>query len=38
VLYKTWICLNSIVLGGLFGGFAAHGAREAKNRTELARS
>ncbi len=30
------LCLNSIVLGELLGGFAA-GAREAKNRAELAR-
>ncbi|MBK9132810.1 MAG: type II toxin-antitoxin system VapC family toxin [Betaproteobacteria bacterium] len=30
------ICLNSIVLGELLGGFAA-GSREAKNRGELAR-
>ncbi len=30
------ICLNSIVLGELLGGFAA-GAREAKNRGDLAR-
>jgi predicted nucleic acid-binding protein len=30
------ICLNSIVLGELLGGFAA-GTREAKNRAELAR-
>ena len=30
------ICLNSIVLGVLLGGFAA-GTREAKNRGELAR-
>lgn len=30
------ICLNSVVLGELLGGFAA-GTRESKNRAELAR-
>ena len=30
------VCLNSVVLGELLGGFAA-GTREAKNRAELAR-
>jgi tRNA(fMet)-specific endonuclease VapC len=30
------ICINSVVLGELLGGFAA-GNREAKNRAELAR-
>lgn len=30
------ICINSVVLGELLGGFAA-GSREAKSRTELAR-
>lgn len=30
------ICLSSVVLGELLGGFAA-GSREAKNRVELAR-
>lgn len=36
VAHAERICLNSIVLGELLGGFAA-GTREAKNRTELAR-
>lgn len=30
------ICINSVVLGELLGGFAA-GSREARNRAELAR-
>ena len=36
VAHAERICLNSIVLGELLGGFAA-GSREAKNRAELAR-
>ena len=36
VAHAERICLNSIVLGELLGGFAA-GTREAKNRAELAR-
>ena len=36
VAHAEQICLNSIVLGELLGGFAA-GTREAKNRAELAR-
>ena len=36
VAHAERICLNSIVLGQLLGGFAA-GSREAKNRAELAR-
>ena len=36
VAHAEVICLNSIVLGELLGGFAA-GTREAKNRAELAR-
>ena len=36
VAHAERICLNSIVLGELLGGFAA-GTREAKNRKELAR-
>jgi tRNA(fMet)-specific endonuclease VapC len=36
VAHAERLCLNSIVLGELLGGFAA-GAREAKNRAELAR-
>ena len=36
IAHAERICLNSIVLGELLGGFAA-GAREAKSRGELAR-
>jgi tRNA(fMet)-specific endonuclease VapC len=36
VAHAERICVNSIVLGELLGGFAA-GSREAKNRAELAR-
>ena len=36
VAHAERICLNSIVLGELLGGFAA-GTRESKSRTELAR-
>jgi tRNA(fMet)-specific endonuclease VapC len=36
VAYAERLCLNSVVLGELLGGFAA-GTREAKNRAELAR-
>jgi tRNA(fMet)-specific endonuclease VapC len=36
VAHAERLCLNSVVLGELLGGFAA-GAREAKNRAELAR-
>ena len=36
VAHAERICLNSIVLGELLGGFAA-GKRESKNRAELAR-
>lgn len=36
VAHAERICLNSIVLGELLGGFAA-GTRESKNRAELAR-
>jgi tRNA(fMet)-specific endonuclease VapC len=36
VAHAERICLNTIVLGELLGGFAA-GTREAKNRAELAR-
>lgn len=36
VAHAERICLNSVVLGELLGGFAA-GSREAKNRAELAR-
>jgi len=36
VAHAERICLNSIVLGELLGGFAA-ATREAKNRAELAR-
>lgn len=36
VAHAERICLNSIVLGELLGGFAV-GSREAKNRAELAR-
>lgn len=36
VAHAERICLNSIVLGELLGGFAA-GAHEARNRAELAR-
>lgn len=36
IAHAERICLNSIVLGELLGGFAA-GAREGKNRGELAR-
>jgi predicted nucleic acid-binding protein len=36
VAHAERLCLNSIVLGELLGGFAA-GSREAKNRAELAR-
>jgi predicted nucleic acid-binding protein len=36
VAHAERICLSSIVLGELLGGFAA-GTREAKNRGELAR-
>ncbi len=36
VAYAERICVNSIVLGELLGGFAA-GTREARNRAELAR-
>ena len=36
VAHAERICLNSIVLGELLGGFAA-GTRESRNRAELAR-
>ncbi len=36
VAHAERICLNSIVLGELLGGFAA-GTRESKNRADLAR-
>lgn len=36
VAHAERLCLNSVVLGELLGGFAA-GTREAKNRAELAR-
>jgi predicted nucleic acid-binding protein len=36
VAHAERLCLNSIVLGELLGGFAA-GTRESKNRAELAR-
>ena len=36
VAHAERLCLNSIVLGELLGGFAA-GKRESKNRAELAR-
>jgi tRNA(fMet)-specific endonuclease VapC len=36
VAYAPRLCLTSVVLGELLGGFAA-GSREAKNRAELAR-
>ena len=35
VAHAERLCLNSVVLGELLGGFAA-GTREAKNRAELA--
>ncbi len=36
VAHAGRLCVNSVVLGELLGGFAA-GTREAKNRAELAR-
>lgn len=36
IAHADRLCINSVVLGELLGGFAA-GAREAKNRAELAR-